>query len=966
MIEVVGLKKLYKTKGGNTVKALNGVDLKFPDKGMVFLLGKSGSGKSTLLNVCGGLDSPTEGEIIVKGRSSKDFTQTDFDSYRNTYIGFVFQEYNILNEFSVENNIALALELQGKAKDKESIDKLLKEVDLEGYGNRKPNTLSGGQKQRIAIARALIKNPEIIMADEPTGALDSNTGKQVLDTLKKLSQNKLVIVVSHDREFAEQYADRIIELKDGKILSDVSKVEQKQETLNENVSIVGDSVLCVNNGEELGEEDFKFIKNFLKKNKNAIICSDEHDVKNVKKVTKINSKGSKEVFENTDETQVEKKRYSKEESKFIVSRLPMKHAFTIGASGLKSKPIRLLMTILLCTFAFVLFGLLSTLMLYDGDAVFTESMMLSDYDNIKIAKQYEVTNKYYEGEMLMSDYESIQNARITDTEFNEYRELFGKDSFAAISYQAQINNISNKSGMYSYYDTNIQHLAVIDETNSLYASLIGEYPKNANEIALSSYTANSILKNGLKNIKTDKDYTLNSIQDVIGKTIQLNGGNYTVTGIFESGDIPSKFEQLKEMNEYDWGLIYEFTEELSNGIYQIAFVTKEGIKEARLNINSAWEIFDGKANIMLKHGTDGMYSVINYAKYSKNKDIVDITYFDNTNTTLDDNEIIVSSNVIYNIIEGNYQKLSSKYRNEWEYSLREKAMKLINNDSETTLSSAKKESYTKELINFANNSGLLNRTINVYDHYDSKAVEGFAEKVKIIGFFEFSYYDFAFVSDKLYNSLEDIGIKTLIKNGEPYEIIETDYVEKEGAIYDYVYLTYDRSEEKTKLLLPYLNQEEFEDKTTVYLSNALAQQIIMVNETVDELSKVFLYVGIIMAVFAALLLSNFIAASISAKTREIGILRAVGARSTDVFKIFFSESFIITVICIILSIIGGFVACGWLNNIAGDLMNVSLFVFGPLSMLILVAVALITTILATFLPVRKAAKKKPVDSIRTV
>lgn len=219
MLEVIHLTKLYKTKGGADVRALDDVSLRFPEKGMVFLLGRSGSGKSTLLNVCGGLDSPTSGEIVVKGRSSRDFTQSDFDSYRNTFVGFVFQEYNILDEFSVEDNIALALELQGKPKDKKTIEKLLADVDLSGYAKRKPNTLSGGQKQRIAIARALVKNPEIIMADEPTGALDSSTGKQVFDTLKKLSENKLVIVVSHDRDFAEQYGDRIVELKDGKIIS---------------------------------------------------------------------------------------------------------------------------------------------------------------------------------------------------------------------------------------------------------------------------------------------------------------------------------------------------------------------------------------------------------------------------------------------------------------------------------------------------------------------------------------------------------------------------------------------------------------------------------------------------------------------------------------------------------------------------------------------------------------------------
>ena len=224
MLSIKNLTKIYKTKGGEDTKALDNVSLDFPEKGMIFLLGKSGSGKSTLLNLIGGLDFPTSGEIILKGRSSKDFSQSDFDSYRNTYVGFVFQEYNILNEFNVEQNIALAIELQNKKVKKEDVDHLLKEVDLENFAKRKPNTLSGGQKQRIAIARALIKAPNIIMADEPTGALDSKTGEQVFETLKKLSSDKLVIVVSHDRDFAERFGDRIIELKDGRVLRDRKSV----------------------------------------------------------------------------------------------------------------------------------------------------------------------------------------------------------------------------------------------------------------------------------------------------------------------------------------------------------------------------------------------------------------------------------------------------------------------------------------------------------------------------------------------------------------------------------------------------------------------------------------------------------------------------------------------------------------------------------------------------------------------
>ena len=221
MLEVRNLSKVYKPKKGVPVRAIDNISLKFPEKGMVFLLGKSGSGKSTLLNLLGGLDRYDGGEIIIKDVSSASFKQSHFDSYRNTYLGFIFQEYNILEEFNVGANIALALELQGRKATDEEINRILKQVDLEGYGNRKPNELSGGQKQRVAIARALVKNPEIIMADEPTGALDSATGRQVLDTLKKLSAEKLVIVVSHDREFAEKYADRIIELADGRVISDM-------------------------------------------------------------------------------------------------------------------------------------------------------------------------------------------------------------------------------------------------------------------------------------------------------------------------------------------------------------------------------------------------------------------------------------------------------------------------------------------------------------------------------------------------------------------------------------------------------------------------------------------------------------------------------------------------------------------------------------------------------------------------
>ena len=312
---------------------------------MVFLLGKSGSGKSTLLNLCGGLDTPDSGEIIIKGRSSKDFSQADFDSYRNTFVGFVFQEYNILNEFTVEDNIALALELQGKNKDKARVHEILEQVEMTNFAKRKPNTLSGGQKQRIAIARALVKNPEIIMADEPTGALDSNTGKQVFDTLKKLSQDKLVLVVSHDREFAEIYGDRIIELKDGHVISDVMKTKIAAVAASENLTYIGEDTLSVKSGAALTAADMEQIRKFLAKTPGSVILSNgEKEITDFKKAARIDESGAREAFRATDASAIQSKSYKPEDSRFIRSKLPARHALRIGASGMKAKPFRLFFT----------------------------------------------------------------------------------------------------------------------------------------------------------------------------------------------------------------------------------------------------------------------------------------------------------------------------------------------------------------------------------------------------------------------------------------------------------------------------------------------------------------------------------------------------------------------------------------------------------------------------------------------
>ena len=387
MLEVRNLTKIYKTKKVEDVRALDNVSISFNDTGMVFLLGKSGSGKSTLLNVMGGLDKFDSGEIIIKGKSSKTFSERDFDSYRNTFLGFIFQEYNILPEFTVQKNIALALELQGKKADKESVENLLNQVDLKGYAKRKPNQLSGGQKQRIAIARALIKNPEIIMADEPTGALDSNTGKQVFDTLKKLSQTKLVIVVSHDREFAEIYADRIIEMKDGKVISDVTKRQKPPKELSRGFKIVGKNMIHIEKNHKFNALEAKYLNDIVKSSETDIIISADSKInKDIKKIAKIDDNGNSEYFDETVKSDIKEEKYFGDNLKLIKSKLKFKDSFKMGASGLKTKKVRLVITILLSAIALAMFGLADTMASFNPAKSNYESLKSLGVETVSIGK----------------------------------------------------------------------------------------------------------------------------------------------------------------------------------------------------------------------------------------------------------------------------------------------------------------------------------------------------------------------------------------------------------------------------------------------------------------------------------------------------------------------------------------------------------------------------------------------------
>lgn len=266
MIEIKNLTKVYKSDEKKTCVAIDNVSLKFPSSGLIFIIGKSGSGKSTLLNMIGTLDDITKGDIIIDGSAFSTFDHVKFQEYRSSYLGFIFQDFLVLDEFTVRENVELALDISNY-KDA-SIDATLNSVGLLEYADSFPTELSGGQKQRVAIARALVKNPKLLLCDEPTGNLDARTSAQILKILKEESKTKLVIVVSHNLVDAEEYADRIIELSEGKIVSDRSRNPDFVNSFS-----IHDSHVVLPHHKDLSFNDIKILNEIVQDKKIKVVQS---------------------------------------------------------------------------------------------------------------------------------------------------------------------------------------------------------------------------------------------------------------------------------------------------------------------------------------------------------------------------------------------------------------------------------------------------------------------------------------------------------------------------------------------------------------------------------------------------------------------------------------------------------------------------------------------------------------------
>ena len=1045
MLSVKELTKSYKTKGGVVTKALDGVSIDFPERGMVFILGKSGSGKSTLLNVTGGLDRPDSGEIIVKGKSSKDFSASDFDSYRNTFIGFIFQEYNILNEFNVEQNIALALQLQGKKNDKEAVNALLEQVDLVGYGHRKPNTLSGGQKQRVAIARALIKDPEIIMADEPTGALDSKTGKDVMDTLKKLSREKLVIVVSHDLDFAEQYGDRIVEMKDGKIISDVTKNYAAARALSANVSVIADDTLRVRGGTRLTDAELEKIRAMIEHapaGSETIISADERKVDNFKRANNISADGSSEYFAETKPSDIQALSYDGRQTKFIKSRLPMGHALRMGASGLKTKPVRLILTIFISILAFGLFGVMSTMMMYDMNYSVAMALDGSGYTSFMLQKEYDVTYtnhsvNYYNGELNESSYsnETTRPAKITADELADYSAGRQDVGLIGIWYQDYMN-FDNLYGntMSSYYSYSPIGFTDAD-SDFLTENIGGDYilagvaPANGNEVAISRYMYDCIIEcGGLRSpsdmsIVDDPYVNIEELEyrpgenvtvdgevdpEILGKYVSFysNAGNvsFKITAVYDVGDISSEYESLKEdsgigggqnggMDGENGGISMD--EYMRTNLNSLLYVSSSFAdeypeltdfygyyNEANANINEIYyysarvpdDLYYNNMEVHLPSMLDDSYTFYSFDTCDEVTDPAvgsrqvyinaddfsqmarylydapapvfdpdypeEVLYYDNyCNQNLNDEERISFENVLNNYYDSTPDEEDIEF-----------VLNRLKTDWDEYVVNGHWEEYgiTYEFLPYDK------LYINTFEPDDSNALT-------ILGVFYRNEGSYGYVMSS--ETFEELGETS----GSYYiyeTIMESDYVPPADGRYSAIIANVGAASYDT---LMYILDMSDDGTHMVMLNNTAYNDAASAARMFDDMSFVFAIIGAVLAVISALLLFNYISVSISDKRKEIGILRAVGARGSDVFKIFICESLMIAIICGVLAIVAAIVACFIINTVtASSAIAIQLLNFGFINGLIVFGIALVVAFIGTILPVFFAARKVPVESIRAL
>ena len=947
MLELVNVTKIYKAKGVE-VRALDNLSLTFPSTGLLFIGGKSGCGKTTLLNVIGGLDGVDQGEIFVQDKKFSEFSSTEYDAYRNTFIGFIFQEYNLLPEFTVEKNIKMAMELQGKQIDQEEFDKLLKDVGIEQLKNRKISELSGGQCQRVAIARALIKHPRIIMADEPTGALDSATGEQVLETLKKLSKDRLIIVVSHDREFAEKYADRIITLVDGKVAQDVSF---KEKDLKESV-VENDETVFIREGARLSDTEKDTI---------ATAVYERKKIEIVKSLNYREKEATGAVERDTSQVQALQK-----------SKMKFRSAAMLGAKSLGVKPIRLLITVLISALAFAGFGIFDTLVNFSTPNVLKNQLKTSLSETVTMSAEYVVNGQEEDrydvklSESVIAGLERETNGKVkgiynlsNNTTGNvkqtlSISELFSSDVVVGKKYYA--NSING----FIEFDPE-KEIAENGKFHDFdYTLTIGEYPQlvydegalveeSLYQVAISTYFADSIM-HYLEGTTLDGK-RLVEYEDLLGASIKVNEQDFVITGFVYCGEIPEKYDKLKESTPYSKevkALADDYESYINAGAQKCFFMPKGFLDAYKKQHQTANTYCVG--NVTLSLAFDEKLSkkqvesyVFNIGEYtSDNILLFNEEYEANRAVTLADDEILIHHAQLHDLFAAEIGNITSKQDRAY-------VLDLI---ADMNMRTAQENCAALKEILAAIKVDLKNNSVNTVIRQRFTLTGETSEKTaKIVGV----YFG---VDPENYAS------------ASRYKLMMNENLMQSLNVYagqgDYSKVLFSKKSTRggVNVLADYLTKEE--GLALNWYSNSILMLIKENEIIIRQIGDLFLYVALALALISIFMLYNYMSTSIASKKRSVGVLRALGASGKDILLTFLTESLIIAALNGVLANILAALGANLVNTYVLKIMNISVqfALFGGQQIAIIALISLCTGVLSSVLPIIKISKKKPVQLIR--
>ena len=945
MLKLENVSKIYKTKAGE-VKALDGVSLTFPASGLVFIVGKSGCGKTTLLNVIGGLDGIDGGEILVQDKKFSTFSAKEYDSYRNTFIGFIFQEYNLLPDYSVEKNVKIAMELQGRKADEAEFEKLLKDVEIDQLKERNPSELSGGQRQRVAIARALVKEPRIIMADEPTGALDSGTGVQVFDTLKKLSKDKLIIDVSHDLEFAERYADRIIQLVDGKVAQDITLVEKE---IASNVNEQEDA-LVVREGADLSEEE----KNLLAK-----------AVKNRKKIQLIKNLSYRdkaptgEIIHNAENAVPLRK-----------SKMKLKSAAFLGLKSLVVKPLRLAITILISALAFAVFGLFDTVANFSTQSVLSNAIRNSTSPTATTTASYivnfEAGDEYNlkVSDALLAHLQAQTNGKVKGV-FD-----FRKNQMGSVTQTLSLSELISSDVIIGtkYYSKTVNGFVAFNEATELnangtfkdfpYRLVLGRYPKIAYEndtpvldslyeVAISTYLAESILY--YLNGNELNGEAVSTPEELLERTITVDDKTYTIVGLIDCGEIPQKYDVLKESTPYNVktnALISDYNAYINAGAQKCLFVA-DGFKEA-------WNLYEETANVyhvgnvnwsFTVNGTSSKKQISSYVYNANDYDENNILLFkapkQGESVKLGDDEILIHHRNLENLFATELASLPTE-------EARLARTMISSMASQTPKENRLALTHLITLLKKDLSSGYI--PINLQQRY-TETGEKVAKDLKIAGVY--------FGVDP--NSATTTARYKLMMNERLMQALN---VYAQQGDYNKILFSPAALRFGSASIVEYLTEQS---GLTLHLYNNSTLNEIRENDLmIKQAANLFLYAAMALALLSVFLLYNYISTSIANKKQSVGVLRGLGACGKDILLTFLSESLIIAIVNGVLANVCSAIGCSLVNSYIVNIMNVSVHfaIFGIRQIVIISVISLLTAILSSALPIFKISRKKPVELIR--